>query len=164
LPRFAVAVASVYFQPRPTLPSYISNFLLNAVHFKHSKAREQPPPPPPGAARPVLMSWAAHSVGTNSVVRGGPHRSRRRQPTPLPGLGDNFGRGRARSDTGFLVDGGGAAATAGSGNGRLSRIKASEETILVRGSMSPACGGGPGTDPEPVAFFRPHFRAWVAPR
>jgi hypothetical protein len=22
----------------------------------------------------------------------------------------------------------------------------------------------PATDPEPVAFFRPHFRAWVAPR
>jgi hypothetical protein len=20
------------------------------------------------------------------------------------------------------------------------------------------------TDPEPVAFFRPHFRGWVAPR
>jgi hypothetical protein len=22
----------------------------------------------------------------------------------------------------------------------------------------------PCTDPEPVAFFRPHFRGWVAPR
>jgi hypothetical protein len=24
--------------------------------------------------------------------------------------------------------------------------------------------GAPGTDPEPVALFRPHFRGWVAPR
>jgi hypothetical protein len=24
--------------------------------------------------------------------------------------------------------------------------------------------GDSGTDPEPVAFFRPHFRGWVAPR
>jgi hypothetical protein len=73
-----------------------------------------------------------------------------RRCEPLAGRGGGFG-------------GGAAPAPAHAARGALLQFEWLSKT---RGAQAFRAwrGSRPGTDPEPVAFFRPHFRGWVAPR
>jgi hypothetical protein len=49
--------------------------------------------------------------------------------------------------------------------GKVPRLFGALENGVLSGKFEPSEGAlAYGTDPEPVAFFRPHFRGWVAPR